>query len=411
MDKIYQLRMKHAAALDELETLYDNAKAFDAKAAEITTLAEQIKRAEKAQNMARSMAKPTGGPDGADDPNKFKSLGDQLNAIARYYAGGAQDPRLVRAPFGSGETDPASGGFLVDIDFANTILSRAYDMGEILRRVFKLTISANSNGIKIPGVDEQSRATGSRWGGVQSYWVGEGDPANQTRPRFRIIELDLKKLMATWVITDELLADQNALTGIANQAFSEEIMFMTEDSIIRGTGAGMPQGILGATATVTVAAENGQAPGTFLWENALKMWANMWARSRQNAVWLINQEIEPQLYQLRQVVGTGGQPVYLPQGGASGAPYATLLGRPVIATEYNEAPGTPGDVMLVDLTQYVLADKNAMQQMSSIHVRFLTDEMTFRLTYRLDGQPIWHTPLQPYRGAMLRSPFVVLAGR
>lgn len=408
MDKIYQLRMKHAAALDELDAVYDNPRAFDKKAAEISALADQIKRAEAAQNLARGLASPTSN---TENGSKWKNLGENLLAIARACNHGTVDDRLIRAPFGSGETDPAGGGFLVDVDFANTILTRAYDMGEISRRVFRLQISANSNGIKIPGVDEQSRATGSRWGGVQSYWVAEGDAVNSTRPRFRIIELDLKKLMAVWYVTDELMADGAALTGIANQAFSEEIMFMIEDSIIHGTGTGMPQGILAANATVTVAAENGQAPGTFLWENALKMWANAWARSRQNMVWLINQEIEPQLYQLRQVVGTGGQPVYLPQGGASGAPYATLLGRPVIAVEYAEAPGTPGDVMLVDLSQYVMADKNAMQQMSSIHVRFLTDEMTFRLTYRCDGQPIWHTALQPFRGSMLRSPFIILAGR
>ena len=37
----------------------------------------------------------------------------------------------------------------------------AHDMGEILARVSKTPISANSNGLKIPGVDETSRATGS----------------------------------------------------------------------------------------------------------------------------------------------------------------------------------------------------------------------------------------------------------
>ncbi len=175
---------------------------------------------------------------------------------------------------------------------------------------------------------------------------------------------------------------------------------------------GLPKNaLLHAPATVTVAAEKSQTPGTFLWENVVNMWANMWARSRQNAVWFINQEIEPQLYQLRQVVGTGGMPIYLPQGGASGVPYASLLGRPVISVEYCEAPGTPGDVILADYSQYVMADKNAMQQMSSIHVRFLTDEMTFRLTYRCDGEPIWHTPLTPFKGTQLRTPFVILAQR
>jgi hypothetical protein len=58
-----------------------------------------------------------------------------------------------------------------------------------------------------------------------------------------------------------------------------------------------------------------------------------------------------------------------------------------------------------------MVDKNAMQQMSSIHVRFVTDEMTFRITYRVDGQSIWQAPLVPYQGTNTKSPFVILAQR
>jgi hypothetical protein len=52
-----------------------------------------------------------------------------------------------------------------------------------------------------------------------------------------------------------------------------------------------------------------------------------------------------------------------------------------------------------------------MQQMSSIHVRFVSDEMTFRLTYRVDGQSIWQAPLTPYQGTQTKSPFIILAKR
>ncbi len=411
MDKLFQLKAQYGVAVDELQTLYDKPKAFEAKHIEITNLQGIIKRAEAAQELARGMAKPANSND-VDDKSKFKNIGELLKAVADHYSGGRTDPRLVRAPFGMGETDPSAGGFPINTDFANTILTRAYDMGEILSRVFKLPIGANFNGIKIPGIDEQNRATGSRWGGVRTQWVAEGDAVPASAPKFRLIELDLKKLLSSWVMTDELLADTTALTGIANQAFSEEIQFVVEDAVIRGTGSGMPTGLLNSLATITVAPEKSQTPGTFLWENALNMWMNTWARSRSNMVWLINQELEPQIYQLRQVVGTGGVPVWIEPGGAkNGGGQLTMLGRPVIPVEYCEAPGTPGDIILCDLSQYVLIDKNEMQQMSSIHVRFLTDEMTFRLTYRVDGQSIWHTQLTPYKGTQKRSPFVILGQR
>jgi HK97 family phage major capsid protein len=393
--------------------LAGDAKAFKAKEKEINEIESKISNLEIAQKQQAKLARPSGSGDAAataGDVSKFANFGDQLKAIARHYSHGITDARL-RAPAGMGETDPAGGGFPVQVDFASTILQRAYDLGEVAQRVFKLSLTTSANGIKIPGIDETSRATGSRWGGVQAYWVGEGDAANATKPKFRLIELDLKKIMAVWYVTDELMADAGVLTGIANEAFAQELMFMIEDSIFRGTGAGMPQGFLNSNALITVPIEKGQATQTILYQNLINMWSRMWGRSRDNCVWFINQDVERQLYQVNQVIGTAGVPVYLPPGGLSARPFATLFGRPVIPVEYAATLGTAGDISLVDLSQYVLADKAAAQMASSVHVRFLTDEMAFRVTYRVDGQSIWQAPLTPYQGTQTKSPFVVLASR
>ena len=217
--------------------------------------------------------------------------------------------------------------------------------------------------------------------------------------------------MSVAYITDELLADSTAMMSILGQAFSEEIMFMTEDAIFEGTGAGLPLGYMNSPALVQVAKQNGQSTQTIVKENIDAMWSRTWGRSRKNAVWLINQLCEPQLNQMNQAVGTGGQLVYLPPGGLSGAPYATLYGRPVIATEYSNAVGTPGDITLVDLSQYTLVDKGGVQSATSMHIAFLTDEMAFRITYRVDGKPMWYAPLTPFKGGQTLSPFVALATR
>ncbi|MGH6793625.1 MAG: phage major capsid protein [Methylocella sp.] len=199
-----------------------------------------------------------------DPARRFRSFGEQLQAVFNYSVtrGSNIDNRLVRAPTGAGEVDPTGGGFLIQVDFQTAIFTLAHDMGEILKRVNKIPISETANGIKINAVDESSRATGSRWGGVQSYWVGEGtQQPTSTRPRFRWVEFDLKKLMSIMYMTDELLQDSTALTAIVGQAFSEEIMFMTEDAIYEGSGAGQPLGILNSPALVTVAKQTGQAAG------------------------------------------------------------------------------------------------------------------------------------------------------
>jgi len=163
---------------------------------------------------------------------------------------------------------------------------------------------------------------------------------------------------------------------------------------------------------VSVAKEVGQAAATVVYQNVLKMWSRMWAPSRGNAVWFINQDVEPQLMQLYMAVGTGGVPVWMPANGISGSPYATLFGRPIIPVEYCPTLGTVGDIMLVDLSQYEFIDKGGVQQTSSIHVSFLTGETAFRFMYRCNGMPEWKSALTPKSGsANTLSPYVALATR
>ena len=417
MSTLNALRQALGKAVDELDTLSrsaGNARAIKGKEAEIEELDTRIRAAESAQRRAADLARPAGtqakGWQGEQDPTKFRTLGEQLGAIMRYATTGRMDARL-RAPAGMGETDPSGGGFPVQQDFATTILQRAYTLGEVLSRTYKLGITTGANGVKIPGIDESSRATGSRWGGVQSYWVGEGDAATATKPKFRAVELDLKKLMSIWYVTDELIADAPLLAQIAETAFVQEVVFMVENAIVNGTGAGQPQGILNSNALITINKDNGQATKTLSYQNLLNAWARMWIRSRDNAVWFINQDVEPQLYAVNQIIGTAGVPVYLAPNGISQKPYATLFGRPVIPIEYSPTLGTVGDVLLLDLGQYVVADKNAPQVASSVHVRFTTDEMAFRITYRVDGQSLWHTALTPFQGTNTKSPFIAIQSR
>jgi HK97 family phage major capsid protein len=246
---------------------------------------------------------------------------------------------------------------------------------------------------------------------VASNWVGEGVTTTPTKPKFRIVEFDLKKLMSVMYTSDELLQDQSALTSIASQAFSEEVMFMTEDAIVEGSGAGMPLGYMNSKALITVPKETGQKAATIVKENIDNMWARLWARSMKNAVWYINQDILPQLNAMNQAVGTGGQLVYLPPGGLAATPFATLYGREIVWTEYSSTLGTLGDIVLGDLSQYMLVDKNGVQAATSMHVAFLTDEQVFRITYRVDGKPMWSVPLTPFKGTNTKSPFIALATR
>lgn len=445
MDPLEQKKQRLAAVLDELKTLAKAAQLsnrawsaeertkVDALKAEADTLKSEIKALEADaatkdfiasldEELATPVERKTQ-PDGQTvttvrikEPEKFKTLGEQLQAIASVAMTGRDDNRLkwenlAPATGGAVASVPSDGGYLIQKDFAAAILNRMNEMGQVSSRVNKVGISANSDGLETWAVDETSRATGSRWGGVQVYWGAEADAATAKKPKFRKMSMELQELIGLAYATNRLLRDASALAAIFSQAFTEEMNFMIEDALINGTGAGQPLGILNCPALVSVAKETGQAAATVVYENIQKMYARLYARSRSNAVWFINQDVEPQLNMMSMPVGTGGVPVYLPPGGASVSPYGILLGKPVIPIEYCATVGTVGDIILADMSQVLAIDKDAMQADSSIHVRFTTNENTFRYIYRYNAQPVWNSALTPFKGSATQSPFVALATR
>ena len=359
-------------------------------------------------------------------------FGRQLMAImtAATSLGQRVDPRLQYevletrgVPSGASEQVPADGGFLVYPDFSQEIMKIAHDTGVVYRNGYKIPISETTNGIKIPAIDEQSRKDGSRWGGVRMFWQNEADSLTGSKPKFRLIELVLKKLTGLFYATDEVIADAGLLGATVTQAFGEEVGFKMDDAALNGDGAGKPVGVLSANnnALIAVDKETGQAAATLLYENVKKMWYRLHARSRGNAVWYVNQDVEQQLLSLSQSVGTGGSSVvagiapngpgfYVPAG-LLGNSTALMMGRPVVAVEQAQTLGTQGDISLVDMTQWAYIDKGPVQQATSMHVAFITDQMTFRWIYRVDGAPKWHSALQPYSGSNTQSPYVVLKTR
>ncbi len=96
---------------------------------------------------------------------------------------------------GAEESTPSLGGFLIGKMFSTEIIQKVYETGGLYSRCRKIPIGPNFNGLKLPFIDETSRATGSRLGGVQGYWLEEGGTKTASKPKFGQIELSLKKLI------------------------------------------------------------------------------------------------------------------------------------------------------------------------------------------------------------------------
>jgi HK97 family phage major capsid protein len=356
------------------------------------------------------------GTSAVDEPRAgFRNFGEFALAVKDACQPGKRpDDRLaitLKAASGMGEAFGSDGGFLVPPEFTDKILQRVYAPTNLLGMTDAYTIAGNS--VSFPRNAESSRANGQRWGGVRAYWREEGDQGTASKPTFGRLQLNLHKLFVIIHASDELLADTQgmALEQYLVRVATDEINFVVGDSIINGSGTGQPQGILNSSCLVTVNKEAGQAAATLVAQNVVNMWARLFAPCRQNAAWLINQDVEGQLHNMTVGTGSAATLAYLPPGGLSTKPYATLLGRPVLPVEWCQTLGTAGDIILADLRHYVTASRGAVEGLMSIHLRFDYDESVFRFIFRVDGQPWWSSALTPFKGGSTQSCFVTLQTR
>jgi len=408
MDRLPELRAAQKrleAKFKKGETTAENRKLYGEIVASIADLELGL------PNKARSVDRGDGSLSNRSD-GPFGSFGEQLVSVMRSaIPGGQTDQRLYAAATGLNETVPSDGGFLVQQDFSDSLLQSIFETGVLAEKCNRIQISGNANSIKLPAPAEDSRATGSRWGGVESFWVSEADEKIKSKPKFRNMELNLKKLVGLCYVTDEVLADSAVLGKIIEQSFSDEFGFMTDEAIINGNGAGQPLGILNSGCLVTQDKEVGQAANSVVFENVLNMFSRMPSRNRKNAAWYISQSVEPQLYSMSLAVGTGGHGIFLPGGSASPTPFSSLFGRPVIPLEQCSVLGDLGDVIFADFGAYILAEKGGIQADMSIHVQFIHDESVFRFVLRVDGQPSLASAIVPFKGSDSLSPFVTLQAR
>ena len=347
----------------------------------------------------------TGSGVGMDSFGEFEGFRDFARAISPHVTLKGMDARLK--VLGEGQGD--QGGFLVQEEFRAELLMVALEEAIIRSRARVLPMAGLT--VAIPSIRSTSHAS-NVFGGVTAYWTPESGAITQTEPSFAQARLTAKKLLGGTRLSNELLRDSViTLESLINQLFGSALAYFEDDAFITGIGGGQPVGILNADALVTVAKETGQAATTVLTENVIKMFARMLPSSIARSVWIMNPDVQTQLYTMSLSVGTGGAPMFFPAGGITGSPTPTLLGRPILFSEKAETLGTSGDMYLVDLSYYLIGDRQALEMSSSPHVRFNNDETDFRFIQRVDGRPWIDSALTPRNGSNTLSPFLALATR
>jgi HK97 family phage major capsid protein len=383
------------------------------KADEIRAFAKQGTRLTGANKTGPRIGRVKANSD--DDPKRgFKTLGHfALRCMESHANVRGDDMLMVAAGSGMSQGITAEGGVLVPPAFSKQIWDEVLrQSNSLLSMCFSVPVDAGAESITIPAIAESSRANGSRYGGIQGYWKDELDAMTESKPTFRQVKLTPHELYVFAYISDKLLRQSpSTASALLERAAADEIAFKIGDSVINGTGAGQPRGIVGHAGTKSVAKETGQAAATVVKANLFKMRNAMHANWRAGAVWLINPEVEVALQELTFPVGTGGIPAFLPPGGLSESPYSMLFGQSMIPIEYCAALGTVGDIIYCNLRAYATAVRGMVDSAYSMHLKFDYAQTAFRMIFELDGQPFLNSVITPYKGSTTTSPIVTLATR
>jgi HK97 family phage major capsid protein len=315
------------------------------------------------------------------------------------------------------ERIPAEGGFLVPEVLRSEILMLALETAIVRPRA--RVIPMDSLRVPLPLVDDTTHAT-NVYGGVAAYWTAEGATLAASAPTWGRFELEARKLTAYTTIPNELLQDSiTSLDTWFNIFFPRAMAWFEDVAFISGSGVGEPQGFLNSPCAVKITPSGGA--NTVSFTDIAAMFCRMWPPSLRNAVWLCSPDTLSQLLIL-SLSSDVAPPLLLQDYQALGAPAGgngdgvnyRLMGRPLLVSEkmpsYTSGNSTTaGALTLVDLDQYLLGDRQAMQIATSEEYLFASDLVAYRVIERLDGRIWQQSAVTPQNGStQTLSPVVLL---
>lgn len=346
-------------------------------------------------------------PDGGTADGAIKNFGDWLIAAKR------KDEKRLREVYKStkslNEQDGSEGGYTVPEQFNARLLEVAGEINPIdalsgPRAPMVLPMSSRT--LTAPALEQTNAPTtgnSAMTAGVVARWTAEAGAIQETEPKFGKVNLNAHKLAGYTQASSELEADSAAaLEALLIRLFGQAIGYSRLYAFLRGDGVGKPLGIYLAPAAKSVTRGTGAA--TYETEDLLALVSNLLPGSRGRATWFMHPYAEQYLATL--TFGSSQALVYPSQDGYP----MRILGAPAYPVEFMSAPGTAFDLALIDWSYYLIGNRGQTSIASSEHVGFLTDEMTWRFTHRVDGQP-WiknKVTLSDGAGTNTVSPFVYL---
>ncbi len=429
--KLEQLRSKRNEAAVKVKAIADleangatltaeQMAEFEENYAAVESLDAQVKRAERSQGVQARLDEPRPSvgamqfgstlpgagpvhPGGPEASREFATLNEWSTALAGHFAtkGRVTDQRLEYGePSQRGEQnmgDGPSGGFMVPKQFRGELLSVDQAAAAVRPRARVIPAGTPPDAeISMPALDQSSAQ--NMYGGVEVAWIAEGGTKPPTDAKLREVRLAPKEVAATVVLTDKLLRNWQAAGAILSELLRKAMGAAEDAGFINGSGVGRPLGFLGSGALITV---NRAGANTIAYEDVVAMEASLLAGAQP--VWLTTRRA---VGELRMMEDTEGHLIWTSGNAVEGRP-PTLLGYPVLVVPRMPALGTLGDLVLVDLSYYLIKDGSGPFIASSEHVHFATNKTVIKAFWNVDGAPWLNTPIVQENGDT-QSPFVAL---
>lgn len=447
MKKLQELKQKLGALCDQQQAIVDKAIAeeraltdeekaqFENLQKEIDGLSETIKATEAVQARADNLNKTDGKPfrpvidpaiDGGYrqqnklDDGGFENIGEFIHAV-RF---GDPKGRLDKLPQGQGQSggievpdafkaqivpwrfkaewrmdEGASGGFAVPTQFRDDMLMIRPE-GAIVRQRATVIPAGDppDSMITIPAFDQGAKGV---FGGVEVYWVGEGEEKPETGASLREVSLQPQEVSAHTVVTDKLLRNWGAASSFITTLLRGATVAAEDMAFLRGNGVAKPIGVLNGTGVIAV---NRSVANNIQYVDIVNILAKLLPESVSRAVWIANQGVLPKIATLKD---DAGRYIYIGGDATRGIP-ATLAGIPIMFTGKTPTLGSKGDLMLVDFTYYLIKDGSGPFVAASEHVLFRQNKTVIKITWNVDGKGWVNEPLTLEDGVTKVSPYVVL---
>jgi HK97 family phage major capsid protein len=308
-----------------------------------------------------------------------------------------------------GERVPSEGGFLVPERLRQQVL--AYMTTAVVRPRASV-ITMDSLRVPVPVLDNPSQASSAQaLGGLTFSMVQEATSIPATAAGFGRIDLEARKAAAYLAnVPNELVTDSPAFGDFLARIIGKGYGWFEDDLFIgTGTGVGEPQALVNAPGGLIVTRNTSSK---VLDVDVVAMLKALHPASKTTAVWLIGEDAFDQLADLYLVVGTA-------PSGADVTPSPLLefdldhgcwrlVGLPAFVTDHQAAAGGTGDVMLADLSQYLIGDRQELVvEQSAKGAGFITDTSSFRVKARLDAR-FWPQSTITLANGKVTSPLVIL---